>query len=95
MDKAARAAQLTRIVAHTGDEWAAGLVVFMATAAELRPDDPRLAGQTDRLIELTAATASLPAGLKAGTEIIRAGRAHRISRLDTNLHGITTLLVTR
>jgi hypothetical protein len=96
MDKAARTAQLARCIAHTGDEWSAGGAVFFANASELRPDDPRLEGGLDTFVELTAATADLPSPpLRQGSEIVREGRAHRIVRIDTGLHGLTRLLVTR
>lgn len=75
--------------------WSFGGVTFAGVASTLRPDDPRMAGSADRLIEVTALTADLPATLPTrGDELVRGTRRHRIARADTDeATGYTTFLV--
>lgn len=93
-DKAARTAQLARCITHAGDTFSFLGQEFQANIRQLRPDDPRLQGSTDRLFEIVATTAELPV-LKRGDSIQRAEKYHRIARIDANLEsGTTTLILT-
>jgi hypothetical protein len=60
----------------------------------LQPDDPRLAGSSDRLFALTVPTPTVPAGLTAGHELTNRGRIRRIQRLDDVPNGLTEIVLT-
>lgn len=75
--------------------WAFGGVAFSGVASALMPDDPRLIGSKDRLLSITAHPASVPPGIRVGSELTRGGRNHRVVRipeLDTST-GLTSILV--
>jgi hypothetical protein len=96
MDWDAIKKQLDGIVIHVGREWTFGTSTFAAVSSVLRPDDPRMVGSTDRLIELTIATEALPDTPPAAGDALldAAGRTHRIVRTDDSPHGLTSILVT-
>jgi hypothetical protein len=82
--------------AHDPDgSWSFGGVAFAGVASTLRPDDPRMAGSGDRMIEVQALTSSLPdPAPQRGNELTRGTRHHRIARADTDdATGYTTFLV--
>jgi hypothetical protein len=52
-------------------------------------------GSSDRLIEITVMSASVPAVIKIGTELTRGGRKHRVARIpDVDAAtGLTSIIV--
>lgn len=79
-----------------GSAWTFGAAEFLGVASALRPDDPRLSGAADRLIEVQVLTADMPATYpKRGNSVTHAGRTHSVVRVDDDLSsGITTILIT-
>jgi hypothetical protein len=78
-----------------GKKWTFGRASFVGVASVLKPDDPRMAGSADRIIEITAMTSGLPSLAPArGDEISSAGKTYRIIRLpDTDpATGFTSFL---
>lgn len=72
-----------------------GVATFTAFHSALQPGDPRLPGAQDRLIELQAVAADLPAPPpRTGDSVSFLGRARDVSRADITDSGIATLLVT-
>src|SRR5690606_10510745 len=83
-----------------GNSWAFGSASFAGVASALKPDDPRMEGSPDRLIELIVRTSSLPAvPPKRGQEIRRQsdGAWHRITRQPDadDSTGFTTFILVR
>lgn len=82
------------LTADHGTPWSFGGVVFTGVASALKPDDPRLLGSLDRLLEIVAITATAPA-LKKGDELLRDERYHRVVRVDPDsASGISSILIT-
>ncbi len=100
MDRALLAQQLASINEHAGhlftwempDTGATGLA--HGTLSDLRPDDPRVQGRTERMMSLVIATYQLDPRPRSAMELKKDGRYYVINRLDDNENtGMTTLLV--
>lgn len=78
-----------------GTSWTVGSTSFRGVASILKPDDPRLLGSSDRLLEITVPSASVPSAVKRGVELTRDGRNHRVTRdpLPDYATGLTSILV--
>ena len=71
------------LAAESGLPCIFGSATFVGVASEIKPNDPRLAGSGDRLIEIYALTSSLPTPRPVnGDEFIQDGFYYRISRVD-------------
>lgn len=72
---------LSELSAGHGKTWTFGNVSFVGWVSALRPDDPRLQGSADRLLEIETVTASLPSRMpKRGNEIASGGVVYRLNR---------------
>ena len=78
-----------------GTTWTVGASSFRGVASILKPDDPRMLGAPDRLLEITVPSASVPAAVKRGADLTRDGRKHRVTRdpVPDYATGLTTILV--
>ena len=86
----------SELAADHATTWSVGSSSFAGVASVLKPDEPRLIGSTDRLLEITVLSASVPSAVKRGAELTRDGRNHRITRdpIADKATGLTTILAT-
>lgn len=93
-DHFAAAAQLASIAAYAGESWTFGAVTFSGVLGELKVDDPRMAGATDRLQVLTVAASALTTRPKRGDTLTGpAGKLYAVSRTDERPGGLVELVV--
>lgn len=79
-----------------GESWAFGAVTFSGVLGQLRADDPRMAGATDRLQVLTvqaSAFASAAARPRRGSRITCGSREYSVTRTDEQPSGLLEILV--
>jgi hypothetical protein len=88
---------LAAISAAQSSLWTFGSSTFSGAESDLKPNDPRMVGAPDRLIEIRVVTALLPFNYpKRGHEMTRDGETHRVHRVDHNHQaGISIFLVHR
>jgi hypothetical protein len=79
-----------------GSLWTIGTALLRGIASTLKPDDPRMPASGDRLLDVECLTSELPSPAPArGGELVRAGKFHRIVRVDSDeATGATSILVT-
>jgi hypothetical protein len=78
------------------EQWTFGEASFAGVASALRPDDPRLQGNTDRVFELTVSTAAIPLPAPTrGDEIARGAARYRVIRPPDHdpATGLSSLLI--
>lgn len=77
------------------ESWSFGSATFQAVADDLKPGDPRMAGSTDRHIELRVKTRLLTYPWpKRGNEGTSGGVTYRVVRSDHDaVTGISTMIV--
>lgn len=82
---------------HNPALWTDGVSSFAAVPTALKPDDPRMAGSSDRIFTLRVATSLLTYPYpKRGDELVSNGLAHPIKRADHNVStGISTFEIYR
>jgi hypothetical protein len=86
------------ISAAQASVWSFGALVFTGAESDLKPNDPRMTGATDRLIELRVMSAGLPIASypKRGDVITRGGESYRVNRADHFFaSGLTIFLLSR
>lgn len=77
-----------------GWSWSFGAATFSGVLGELKVDDPRMAGATDRLQVLTAAASALTTRPKRGDTLTGpAGKLYSVTRLDEMPSGLVEILV--
>lgn len=85
-----------RALRTAGRAVAFGAESWQAVISPLRPDDPRLAGGTDRLIEIVQASDDLPSPAPEQSDaLVIDGRWSRIARIDHDAAScLSTILAT-
>lgn len=93
--QAAFAEGFSALLEEHGTTWSIGGRSFAGVASTLKPDDQRLPGSGDRVIELqTFSRAIRLIRPRRGDELLRAGLLYRISKVDhDHTTGISTLLI--
>lgn len=93
-DHAAAAAQLASITAYVGGSWSFSGLTVSGVLGELKVEDPRMAGSTDRLQVLTVAASALTTRPKRGDTLTGpAGKLYSVTRLDEMPSGLVEILV--
>jgi hypothetical protein len=100
MDRALLQQQLASIHEHAGHAFSWEMPEtgqsgeIFGTLSDLRPDDPRVAGRTERLLVLTVATHQLTPRPRGGMELESDGLFYAIQRLDDHRNtGQTEILL--
>lgn len=77
-----------------GESWTFGAVSFSGVLGEIKIDDPRMAGATDRLQVLSAQGSALTTRPKRGTVLTGpAGKLYSVSRVDDQPSGLVEIIV--